>query len=264
MDIYSQLFIEKGEITLEQLSKELTNVTSRLGEINGAIESLKYREQFYDTAIRDSKTARSNMKEKLKDLKSQILHYEQMVEKYRVVKTGSWFSWKLERIRIDDGERIAKENLDRLHQRINEVTMSLKARSIRNPFGEKRKVRQYLAVKEKEKNILENEYQPIKLQYDQVDQEFNVTINQLDQIFQSNEFTQNKATESVNQLYNVLRVASDILISICNKLNSSLKKIEHFPKSLVKAVLDAIKFIHIADQYNDSTIIDDIKHLLAL
>lgn len=86
INIYSQLFIEVGgqqakdllnktqnlEIQLEEASKELVNITSQLSAVDGNIDSLTYRMQYYDKAAADLQTAQRELKEKLKELQQQV------------------------------------------------------------------------------------------------------------------------------------------------------------------------------------------------
>jgi len=283
INIFSQLFIEVGgqqakdllnktqnlEIQLEEASKELVNITSQLSAVDGDIDSLTYRMQYYDKAAADLQAAQRELKAKLNELQQQVPYYQQLVKKHRdsgrkVRRTGFLFFWRRETIQIDNGEKIAKENLDRLYERIDQVKRSLRTQSKTSLTKEKNKILKILQQKRNYQKILQSKYQPIQLRYDELDREFNSTVSLLNQISHSNEHAQNQATESVDQLSDILRAASDTIISVSNKLNSSLEKLEQFPSALVEAVSDATQFICMADQYSNSMVLDDIKRIINL
>ncbi|CAM4808232.1 unnamed protein product [Rotaria magnacalcarata] len=283
VNIYSQLLLETAgnkiedllkqkdalEIDLLQRSEELTNKSSQCGTIRGKIDPIKYQQQIYNIAIRDSKAAKLEMNEEITRLKSQISDYEQKVKQNRDTRRKErgrfWiFSWKVQDVHIDNGERIARENLNRLLDRIRVLEKRLNNWSSRSFTEQMKKATTSLSRYETMKIQLEKEHKNLKELYEQTEQKFHVLIQQIDEIYRSTGTANVKSIKTVNELCFALQTGSESLISACNKIRTHLARIDLDPNSLVDAVLDALQLINMGDEYNDSTKIKDIKRVLAL
>lgn len=173
-------------------------------------------------------------------------------------------TWKVRDVYVDNGERIARENRDRVLDRIRALEERLKNWSIRSFTKRVKSVTSSLSQYEPKKIQLEKEQQTVKQVYDQAEQKFDAIIHQIDAIYRSSGTVNVKSIKTVDELCLALQTGSRALISACEKIQSHLAKIDVDPKSLVDAVLDGLQLINMADDYNDSTKIKDIKRVLAL
>ncbi|CAF5000490.1 unnamed protein product [Rotaria sp. Silwood1] len=220
------------EIDLLQRAEEVTNKSSECGRIQGKIDSIEYEKQIYDIAIRDSEAAKSEMKEEIARLKAQIPEYKKEIEKYRhnysEERQSAWiFSWKIQKTRKDNGKRIAREHLNGLRGRIHVLERKLKNCS-----------------------------------HNHTEQKFHAVIEKINKIYETTGTVNVKSITAVDDLCRGLQTGSEALISACDKILSHLEGIDLDPNSLIDAVLDALKLINMADEYNDSTKIKDIKRIL--
>ncbi|CAF4206094.1 unnamed protein product, partial [Rotaria magnacalcarata] len=214
-------------------------------------------------------TAKLEMNEEITRLKSQISDYEQKVKQNRDTRRKErgrfWiFSWKVQDVHIDNGERIARENLNRLLDRIRVLEKRLNNWSSRSFTEQMKKATTSLSRYETMKIQLEKEHKNLKELYEQTEQKFHVLIQQIDEIYRSTGTANVKSIKTVNELCFALQTGSESLISACNKIRTHLARIDLDPNSLVDAVLDALQLINMGDEYNDSTKIKDIKRVLAL
>ncbi|CAF4033558.1 unnamed protein product [Rotaria sp. Silwood1] len=255
------------EIDLLQRAEEITNKSSECGRIQGKIDSIEYEKQIYDIAIRDSEAAKSEMKEEIARLKAQIPEYKKEIEKYRhnyseERQSFRIFSWKIQKTRKDNGQRIAREHLNRLHSRIRVLETKLTNWSNDDLTKKLEEATSILQKLEAEKKDLEKQHEILKSSHNHTEQKFHAVIEKINKIYETTGTVNVKSITAVDDLCRGLQTGSEALISACDKIRSHLEGIDLDPNSLIDAVLDALKLINMADEYNDSTKIKDIKRIL--
>ncbi|CAF3934865.1 unnamed protein product [Rotaria sp. Silwood1] len=284
VNIYSQLLLETAgdkianllkerdilEVDLLRRSDELTNKASECGTNQGKIDSIEYEKQISGKAIRDSQTAKLDLKTEIARLKGQINDYNNKVKAHRdyhFEERGSFriFSWKIRDVHVDNGERIARENLDRLLDRIRVLEERFENLSSSAYLTKQmEEATASLPIYETKKIRLEQEHKELKKLYDQAEQKFHVVIQEIDKICRSAGTTSIKSIQAVDEVCRALQTGSEALISTCDKIRTHLAAIDLDPNALVDSVLDAIQLINMADEYNDTAKIKDIKRVLAL
>ena len=283
INIYSQLLLERTgskmekllkerdtlEIDLLRRSAELTNKASECGANQGQIDSIEYEKQIYDKNIRDSDAAKLEIKAEIIKLKGQIPYYKNKIKEHRdhhSVERGSLliFSWKIREVYIDNGERIARENLERLFDRIRILEERLKNWS--NDYLTKQMAAAAACLPKYQANKmqLEQEYKELETVYNQTEEKFQVTIQEIYEMCRSSGTTDIKSIQAVDELCHALQTGSEALRSICDKLRTHLAAIGLDSNSLVQSIIYALQLINMADEYNDTKKIKDIKRLLAL
>ncbi|CAF1451049.1 unnamed protein product [Adineta steineri] len=283
INIYSQLLLETTggkfenllkqkdifQIDLLRQSAELANKSFERGRIQGKIDSIEYQQKIYDMANRNSKEAKSDMKAEITRLRGQIPEYDEKVKEHRdthyVERGGIWiFSWKVRDVHIDNGERIARENRNNLMKRIRIFQRRLKNWSDHSLTKQRKNATAYLSQYKAQKSQVEKEYKNLEELYNQTEQKFHVVIQQIDEIYRPTETANVISMKTLDELCLGLQTGSQSLISACEKIQTHLAEIDIEPNSIMDAILDALQLINIADEYNDSTQIKDIKRVLAL
>jgi chromosome segregation ATPase len=283
VNIYSQLLFETPgdkitqllrrkdalEKRLLRLSENLTNISSEYGANEGKIVSIEYQRKIYGLAIRDSKTAKLDLKAEILELRRQKPYYKNQVQQHRDTRTEErgrfWiFSWKVRDVYIDNGERIARENLNRLLDRIHDLEERLKNWSSDYLTEQMTEATANLPTYKAKRSHLEREHRRLEKWYNGTKKNFSAVIQRMDTIYQSTGTVDIKSIKAVDELCHALQTGSEALISACDKLRTHLATIDLDPNSLVDAVIDALQLINMADEYNDSTKIKDIKLVLAL
>ncbi|CAF1171510.1 unnamed protein product [Adineta ricciae] len=283
-NIYSQLFLERinNDETQKLLEKrrsldadlseqkaKLTNKYFEWSANEGQIEYIKDLKRFNDLAILNSKKARLAMRTELSRLKAQIPDYQAKVKPHSGNYTEEpqgigLLSWNVQTFYIDTGETIARENLNRLLNRIRFLEEKYKNWSSTRLIKQRRKTASELKKYEERKVQLEHEQNEFQKQYNKTKQEFDTIIQQIDRLHLSIRPADTDNTKLVHDLWYALQTGSNTLISACNSIQNHLNIFDVDSKFLVDAVVDALKLINITDEYNDSTMIKDIKRVLEI
>ena len=189
-DVETQKLLEKRRSLDADLSEQKVKLTNKYLEWSaneGKIEYCKDLKRFSDLAILNSKKARLAMSKEINRLKTQIPDYKVKVRTHSDNHTEEsqgvgFFSWNVQTFYTDYGEAIAKENLDRLLDRIRFLEQKHKHRSTSRLIKQARKTASELKKYEERKILLEHERSDLQKQYNQTKQEFHTIIQQIDQL----------------------------------------------------------------------------------
>lgn len=266
----TNLLKEKDDLEIELLrrSEEITNKSFVCGENQGKIDSIKHHNQADSKVIQTSKDEKLEMEAERSRLETQIPDYEENVRKHldtcSIQRKGIWPFIRKQKVCQDNGETIARENLNRLRDRINDLERRLKTWSSVNVKKPTKKIPNSLKKYRTKKFKLEKELQKLQQSHDQVKQKFDNVTQQINAIYQLTGTVNVRSIQAVDELSRALENGAQAFISACSKIENHLARIQQYPNELADAVLDALKLINIADEYNDSTKIKDIKQVLGV
>ncbi|CAF3408304.1 unnamed protein product [Rotaria sp. Silwood2] len=267
----AKLLKKKDELESDLLRRleELTNKASECGTNQGKIESLLFEKQSFEKALANSMGTKEETTAEIVRLKGQILDYEDKVQQHRDTcseERGSlWiFSWKVRDVHIDNGERIARENLNRLIGRIRDLEQIVHNWSDIDLGQRISDIAAELTIYDAKKIQLENDYMLLKNLYDQVEKNFYATIEEIDKISRSTGTIDVESMKMVDELCLAVQSGQESIVSAYGKMRTHLQVIDVDEDFLVSSVLDALQLINMTDAYMGTTKIQNIKQVLAL
>ncbi|CAF3376493.1 unnamed protein product [Rotaria sp. Silwood2] len=256
----------------QKLLKQMDDLSAKAstkGRSQGQIDSLQYEIQICDIAITNSAEAKKVMEDEVKRLKDKVSEYENQVQAHRnyaYQERGScWiFSWKVRDVHVDNGERIAKENLDRLLGRIRDLQNNLNNWSNSN-FTERRKK----ALEERPRHQAEQEtfakaYAEAEKQYEKLRNEFNTVCEKIEQIYEASGTRNQETIKMVDKLAIGIQSASAALVQAYAAIRTHLEVIDLDPDLLKTSMSDALQLIAFADYCNSTNKLRDVATQLAI
>ncbi|CAF4085983.1 unnamed protein product, partial [Adineta steineri] len=267
----TQLFKKRDDLeaTLIRQSEEVANISSEYGENNGQIESLRFEKQVFEKAVNDTDAAREDAKNELNNLKAQIPDYENKVlQHHGSVREhrGSFlfWSWHVRNVRFNTGERIARENLNRLVDRIHSLESAVENWPKVDLVDRVMNARYKLAISEEKKESLALKHTEVKAEYAKSQRKFNDAIDELEGIFKTTGTMNSGSFEQVKELCLAVYSGKDCIVAAYMRLRTHASTIGIDKDSMDSSIMNAIQFINMADAYMGTTVIQNIKQLLGL
>ncbi|CAF3929503.1 unnamed protein product [Rotaria sp. Silwood1] len=259
---------ENIEIKLLEQSKELVKISSERGANQGMIEALEYQKKLFEKAIEDSEAAKEEAKKEVKALKGQIREYENEVQKRRNTveeERGSFwiFSWKIRDIHHNNGEQIARENLERLLKRIRDLDALIANWPNMDAVKRMTDTVKELGTYTGKKRPLDLKYKRSEQSYNETTEEFDRVIKEIEKIYQLVGTAQIKSLTLIDELSRAVLSGHDSIVSTYAKIRTNLKALDADGDLLVSSIVDALQFMNMMDTYMGTTKINDMKQMLA-
>ncbi|CAF3866817.1 unnamed protein product [Rotaria sp. Silwood1] len=257
------------EADLLRRSMELANKASECGANQGKIDSLLYEKQMFEKAVTDSVGSKEETMQEIRNLKGQITFYENQVQQHRDTHTEErqhfwWFSWKVRDVHQDNGERLARENLNRLLQRIRDLEGIVNNWSNIDLIKRVTDVKAELGNCEVKKSSLESEHTLLKKLCDQVEKRFYATIEEMEEIYRNSGTRDHNSLIVVGELCVAVQSGQESIVSAYGKLRTHLRAIDIDEDLLVSSMLDALQLMNMADAYMGVTSVQNVRQVLAL
>lgn len=266
-----QLFIdkEKKEAELIQRAAESLKKSSQYGELEGKIESLRYKCEVYENSISNAERAKEEMDKELKRLKAQIPEYEEKILEHRDTtheERGSFlfFSWKVRDVHNDNGEKIARESFDRLLKRIRELQEGITTWSNEANVERVAQIKANLSIYEQQKLRAEDEVNRFQNLYETDKKLFDKIIEEIHENVESLGTVSIESMKMVDELCRSIHSGDQSIQFAYGKVRTHLQSIDIDPDFLVPSALAAIQFLNMVDTYMGTTAIANLKRVLEL
>ena len=252
-----------------QCSNNLTAKASERGQNQGQIDAAEYEAQICEQAIQDSAKAKASMEREIANLIGQRSHYENEVQTHRDHKyeeRGSFFvfSWKVRDVHVDNGERIARENLNRLLNRITDRENQVRNWSTSDFQKRKQTALEALGNLRIVRDRLREEYADLEKASKMAEENFDKNLKEIESIYEKSGTTNVESIKMVDTLARSILQAADALFGAYARIKTHLEMISIDPDILFDSMNDALQLIAIADQCNGTNKIRDLTPRLAL
>lgn len=283
LEIHSQLLLEASGVAVENLlkmrhelevdllqrSEELAKKAAECAVNKGTIASLAFQKEIFEKTLVNSMGTKEETIDEINRLKELIPEYENEIQQHRDTSTQEreslWiFSWKVRDIHHDNGERIARENLNRLIERIRILEGIVGTWSDIDLVERVAEITNELAILDTMKTHLTEEYALIKQFYDEVETKFYATIEEINQISQSVGTVDVNSMKMIDELCRAVQIGQESIVSAYGKMQTHLQTIDVDEDFLLPSVLDALQLINMADPYMGTAKIQSIRQVLAI
>lgn len=257
------------EIKLIEISNTLKNLASQTGSLKGEIESLTYLIETSNKNIDDSQALKKQRQEELNKLILKEPKYEQMVKDQRDTHTernqGFWiFTWKVEDIRVDNGERIALEQQNFVREQIKQMTQQIENWNDNLSHEKIESAKAKLPAAKAKLNVLNKTFEQETRNRDSVEQEFNSVMKEIEDIYTGLNTRDFESIENVDKLAKAVFNGSEDIIRACGQMTTYLRDINADnadPDLLPNSIFTAIQLLYIVDQYNRTNLVTLTKAL---
>jgi hypothetical protein len=259
-------------VNLTQRSEALSNKFSEYGTNEGKIESLRYEKEMFEQTAADSMKAKKAMEQEINNLQKQATDYEKQRLDHRDthMEVGGrfWFISWTEHVYIDNGERIVRENLNRLLERIRVLQGIVQNWSNIDLTKHVPVVLAELGKYEGKKKQLEKERAALQILYDEAEKEFRngtrAIESEMDEIYKSAGTVDIESIKVVDELGRAVLSGQYSIVNAYAKMVLQFKEFSIDTDLLVYTVQGALQFINMVDAYLGTTKIQNVIDVLGL
>ncbi|CAF1202512.1 unnamed protein product [Adineta steineri] len=250
-------------------AKEKTDRALEKSKNQGQIELLKNEIQICERAIQNSVARKNQMTKELDRLKEVKPEYEKEVREHydpsrRIKIKHKTRLLEVREIYSDNGERIAKENLTRLTERIEDLETTLNNWSAKEFEKRLDVAKANLTDVERKQEELAHRCSLSETEYRRSKEECERVSKNIKIVHQQTGTQYPESIKMVDSLANDIQNASVSLIRINATIKQHLQQTDNRPKSLVLSMIDALKLIAMADECFGTNNIDDICRQVVL
>ena len=231
-----------------------------VGRNEGVRNQLAFELDYHTQCMNDAAAAKVKLQNEIGHLKSQITEYEGRVQahrdEHREERGSFWiFSWKVRDVHQDNGERIAKADLDRLMGRITQLEAQTTQISSAQSAARVTEVKRLQGDAVGEKDALEKSGKELEDRVKAKHLEFDEAIKEIERIYQAAGTRDPRAIQQITTIAHGVSVAQEALTAAYGQLGTNLLAIRVSPRLLLNSVLAAIKLIHFGDEINKTDLL---------
>lgn len=241
----TNLLREKNILEIDLANKSL-NLRNKKSEYNGNQDDI----DLLKNEIQNSEAAKVEMEEKIRRLRDQIPDYEMKVLQSRNSP--------------DNGEQVARENLNLLVQQIRTLERTVADWSNIGLYKSAANISIEMKIYQYRKNLLEYEYKQLNESYDRTKRNLDAVIRELEEIYRLAGTKDIESIQMVDELGRAVFGGQSSIIEGYALVQVYLTMINVDRDLLVGSVLAALKFMNVADSYMDTTRIERIKSILKI
>jgi chromosome segregation ATPase len=242
------------QLLLAKIREEHGNLVQS-GSNQGEMERLEFDVVYLTERKRDTKAAKARMEQELERLNGQISQYEDAVQHHRDERRevhGSFFifHWKVRDEYKDNGERIAKDNLHRLLQRISALQQEKNQTDDSQLHQRLGDVQQRLGEVRGKQLALNDKTVHLAAERQAIQAEFDAVVTEIESIYTAHGTRDVEAIQLIKALANGVHDGTKSLSNGYSSLVGNLELIDTHPTLLLQAVLAGLKLIRFSDEMN--------------
>jgi len=245
---------------LAKIREEHANLVQS-GSNQGEMERLEFDIEYLTERKRDTKAAKARMEQELSRLNGQIAPYEDAVQAHRDERRevhGSFFvfHWKVRDEYKDNGERIAKDNLNRLLKRIAALKQEKDQADdsqLQQRLGD---AQQRLGTVRGQQEALGKDSQRLSAERTALQKEFDDVVAEIESIYRQHGTRDKEAIEMITTLADGVHDGTISLSNGYSSLVGNLGLIDTHPTLLLQAVLAGLKIIRFSDEMNGDDMLE--------
>jgi len=283
IDIHSDLLIKahgakmralldqrrEKETDLIKKAADLLEKHSELSKLQADINVLTLEKEFIERSLYNSEEAKKETEERINDLENQISSYEQKIMEHRNTQTIQFerfwiFFWRVRDVAHNNGEAIARENLNRLLDEIRTLKDLVNKWSNKKSLDRLLVIRYNLTRMTNESNLKQELYRKYNESYNKAEAEFFKIITDMKNIEETAGTYCLACMDAVDRLARAVQSGQESFTSAYATVIETIKSIDIDPDLLIRSIQSAIQFIQMGDDYMKLSRTDDIRQALGI